>query len=220
MNEDGTAAWSLPALDADGSGAITISDVREWLLDVLFLPGDAALGAIMVYLPGVADFFELSPDDYGHLYSKIVSVIFWLLALLVAGLIVNAIRNLDRTLTAWIAHLWQDSLRQLRVVRRRLVSWVGLMRSRQQARRSRVAVGTVSLPSPAAAVLRRYGQVGEAQVVTAGDVAADLRLPSRQIDAAHRMLLELKLIRRGFGTDEGREGYQITQAGQIYLLER
>lgn len=220
MDDDSANPLEWPALDITGDGAFTLSDLSAWALHLFLLPGDAAIAALVEYLPGFARFLELGADDYGGTVSIAISVLTWLVVVILFGLVVNTIRNLDRALTSWLLGRIDELKRRFRIARRRLVSWIGLLRSR--AREPEVAVGEVDLARIDAAVLRCYADSGESRSVAADEVAARLRLSLRQVQQALRRLGEYRLLeatgsRRG-GPDTG-PGHHITRAGQIWLIE-
>ena len=219
MDDDSAQPWNLPPLDITGDGQFTIRDVPEWLLHLLFLPGDIAIALLSRYLPAVANFFSLGADDYGGTLSKSVSILAWIVAFVIVGLVINAIRNLDRTLTSYVLGRYEEGKRVLRIARRKLTSWIGMLRQRYREKSPGFAVGEVELEKLEAAVLRCYADIGEARVVAAADVAARLKVSLKQVQTALRQLTDYHLLAPAFGRDEGREGHHITQAGQIYLIE-
>lgn len=219
MNEDG-APWESLALDMNGDGRFTIADLWAWLEHLLFLPGDVVLSLVLTHAPALAAFFELNADHYGTPVTKFLSVAIWLAGFVLIGMVINAFRNLDRVLTSYVSGRYQELRRQLRVLRRKLTSRIGMLRQRRRARATAVTVDAVALERLETAVLRCHANVDDFAVLTADEVAAALRLPVRQVHAALRRLIELCLVERSFGTDEGREGHRITQAGQIYLIDQ
>lgn len=130
MDEDRANPLELPGLDITGDGAFTLGDVEAWALYLLFLPGDAAIAALVEHVPGLARFLELGANDYGGTLSICLSIVAWLILLIVIGLVWNAIRNLDRALTAYVVGRIDELRRQLRIARRRITSWIGQMRAR------------------------------------------------------------------------------------------
>ncbi len=65
------------AWDMTGDGAITISDVGQWVHWGFFLPGDLVIWALMLLEP-IGHFLELSPAWYGGWVSGIFSASCWL----------------------------------------------------------------------------------------------------------------------------------------------
>jgi hypothetical protein len=108
MNDD-------PARPAD---VFTISDLVDWLVQLLFWPGDAALGLLLRFAPSVAQFLELGREDYGGTLSILISILFWLAVVLLLGTLVNFIRNVDRRMTAGIAGQYEEARIRMRVASR------------------------------------------------------------------------------------------------------
>jgi hypothetical protein len=220
MDDDRLLALDWPGIDFNGDGQFTLLDVPELAIAWLLFPGDAAIDLLLRYAPAVTEFFELGRNDLGGPVSLCLSAIFWFIALVAITLVVNAIRNLDRRMTAWCTGRIEAGRTALRVVWRRLSCWIGQMRRRREAKKELVEVAAVDIATFDAAVLRCYGSVGEMRVLAAEDVATSLRCSLRNVKSALRTLLDYRLVEPAFGTDQGREGHQITRAGQIYLLER
>lgn len=219
MDEDRLDPLDLPGLDITGDGQFTVADLPAWGMHVLGLPGDAALALLIRHAPGLAQFLELGTDDYGGTVSIVISAVAWLAALIVLGLVVNAIRNLYHRLGSYLIGRWNELLRLARITRRRITSRIGMLRQRRAANAPSYAVGELELERLDAAVLRCFANVGEMRVLVAADVAATLKVSLRQVQTALRRLGEHRLIEPAFGTGGGREGHLITRAGQIYLIE-
>lgn len=217
---DTAEALLWPALDITGDGRFSIDDVGAWAWHLLFLPGDALLSLVIVHAPAIARFLELGNDDYGGTVSRVLAVVFWLVAYLAIALVINAIRNIDRTVTSWLSGRYTALRRELRVLRRRFTSWVGLMRSRRREQSEAIAVVEIELEALEARVLRCFANAGEMRVLAAAEVAESLKLTLRQAQAVIGRLIDFRLVERALGTDAGRDGHHITRAGQIYLLER
>lgn len=79
--------WSFIA-DMNYSGSITISDLWLWFKWLYFFPGDGVFYFVIHKLPGMAAFFEITFDNYGGIFSGIISFVVWLL--LIIGSIVSA----------------------------------------------------------------------------------------------------------------------------------
>lgn len=69
------ARWYFAA-DANGDGAVTISDVWEWVLYVFFAPGDLLLLWIMG-APDLARFLELDASSLQGWGSGFISACVW-----------------------------------------------------------------------------------------------------------------------------------------------
>ena len=79
-------------MDMTGDGAVTISDVWEWVTWVINTPGDALIWLIAkapdwaAFFENWAAFFEITitPDSYGNWFSGVVSAVFWLILMILA----------------------------------------------------------------------------------------------------------------------------------------
>ena len=65
------------AADMNCDGLFTISDIWPLIEWVFFVPGDAVFLVLMLVLPGVATFFEITPASFGGWFSGIVSLLSW-----------------------------------------------------------------------------------------------------------------------------------------------
>lgn len=63
--------------DMNGDGQITISDVGLWCQWLFYAPGDFVLLAVMLKLPSVATFFELTPTMLAGGWSFAISLFIW-----------------------------------------------------------------------------------------------------------------------------------------------
>jgi hypothetical protein len=219
MNDDQNPTLTLPELDINADGHFTISDVGEWTIYLLHLPGDLAIAFVIRFVPALATFLELGPANYGGTLSLFISILTWSVAIIAVGLVVNAIRNLDRWVTNWIVGHLREGMRVLRVLRRRLVIAVGTIRRKREASASNVIVSEVDLENFDAAVLRCYADVGDRRILCADDVARVLKASLRQVQHALRRLGDYRLIEPASRADGRDDGHTITQAGQIYLIE-
>ena len=191
----------------------------DTLLDWLRLPGEAATAWLIGHVPAVA---ELLAVDDGRGRATLVitlSVLTWLAAVLLAGFIVEKIRDIDRKLTSYVTGRYAESKRQIRILRRRIASYFGALRERKDRVEPVIGVGVITLPQLEARLLRCFGSEGTLRSLSADDIARQLKLSLQPVEAGIRHLLDQHLVERAFGSDEGRETHRITQAGQIYLLE-
>ena len=73
-------AWAMRwnfIIDMNGDGQITISDVWLWASYIFFAPGDVILLGIMLKLPSVAAFLEMTPKLVSGWWSLAISFLFW-----------------------------------------------------------------------------------------------------------------------------------------------
>jgi len=207
----------LVTFDMNADGDITISDLWDWLAQLALMPGDVIIYLMLMHTPAVTGFFELSTADYGGSFSRFLSIATLLVTFIAVTMTYQAIRNADRALTSHIVAGYRELRRMLRIMRRRVVSWYGLMRSRRESS-PQLQVAGVELGDLEHSVLRCYASVDEVLVLTPREVAARLRLSPGQVEHALRRLGEFHLVERSFGTDEGEDGHHISQAGQMYLI--
>lgn len=207
----------LMTLDVSGDGHITFSDVWTWIWQVAVMPGDVVISLLVSYAPPIAEFFELSTDDYGGSMSNFISIASWLLIFVASSIAFNGVRNLDHALTARIVAGYSGFLRIFRVARRRLVSTVAQFRMRRR-KTPGLVVSDVELGPVETTVLKCYASVDELIVLTPRDVAEKLNLKKYQVEQTIRRLCDLHLVEHSLGTDQGQEGHHISQAGQMYLI--
>lgn len=219
MDNDSLLNLKLPGLDFNGDGTFTVSDVGDWIMYLLTVPGDTVLSLLMQYAPPIATFLELKPEDLGGTLSLAISSTLWLIAMIALITIVSAIRSFDRWLSAHLGAIGKEWLRRLRVCRRRVAGWFGQLRRRHQSEDENIIVAEVDLEHFDTDVLRCYGSAGEMRILSATEVANSLKTSLRHVQVALRRLCEYHFVEPAFGTDNGREAHQITRAGQIYLIE-
>jgi hypothetical protein len=85
---DPASAWKLHwvfVADMNGDGQVTITDVWMWGSWILFAPGDLLLLIIMLKLPNVATFLEMTPKLVYGGWSFILSIIIWWLLFVTLG---------------------------------------------------------------------------------------------------------------------------------------
>ena len=71
--------WII-AIDTDGDGAYTLSDLGRWLEYIFFAPGDALVW-LASRVPAVSAYLELSPDWYSTWAPGIASFAVWFVIL-------------------------------------------------------------------------------------------------------------------------------------------
>ncbi|HMB72325.1 MAG TPA: hypothetical protein VKQ06_02050 [Gammaproteobacteria bacterium] len=219
MEEGGAPTGGWQWLDFNGDRRLSLEDASGWFFHVLFIPGDMAID-LLIAVPALAALLELGPDSYGGVASTTISVMFWIAVAIAIGAICHAVRDFDRAVTAFIVRRWQDFTRSLRVARRVLVSRVGLYIQRRRIRAQRMDVGELELQKFEAAVLRCYSSLSDERTLAANDVARMLRVSVRNTQKALLNLAKLRLVQPVFESHDSHPAYQITQAGQIFLLER
>ena len=79
--ENEVSRWTLTK-DMNSDGVFTSSDATLWREWLYFLPGDLAIVGLLVWLPELAVFLEISPASIGELGSLVFSGVFWFLSML------------------------------------------------------------------------------------------------------------------------------------------
>jgi len=217
MDETSATRWQW--LDFNGDRRISLEDVGGWFWHLLFLPGDIAVDLVL-NLPRVSSLLGVGTESYGGVGSRTISIMFWIAVLIVCGVLYDTLRELDRALTSWFRREWDELLRSFRVLRRRLTSAVNMRLRRRADRRTGIDVSEVQLAKFEAAVLNCYAHVGEARTLSAPDVSQVTKTSIRETQKALLKLVSYQLLQPAFGTDDGHPTYEITQAGQIWLIER
>lgn len=217
MNEN-TPFWIRIGADANGDGRLSLTDAREWLVNILLLPGDVFVYLLVTYAPPVADFLELSANTSGGVVSITASVLIWLAAIVITGTVLGRIRDLDRSMTAWVAARYNEAWRQIRVLRRRIVGWITLRSQRKHSDDESLIVDSLILKGLETAVLRCLSRIDDGAVLTTEEIAARVERPKRELQTALQRLAELELIKAGADKFSNRDGHCIATAGQMYLL--
>ena len=218
-DDDSAASGNWLWLDFNGDRRLSIDDASGWFFHALLLPGEVAID-LLIAVPTLASLFDLGTDSYGGVASTTISVMFWIAVLIAIGAVWNFLRDLDRALTAFVARRWEDFRRSLRVTRRVFTSWIGLQIQRRRARAGRMDVEELELQKLEEAVLRCYASLGEERTLAAVDVSQALRVSVRSAQKALLTLVRYRLLQPVFEPSQVTPAYQITQAGQIFLLER
>jgi DNA-binding MarR family transcriptional regulator len=191
----------------------------DTLLEWLRRPGDIGAAWLIENVPAVAELFALDDGRGRATLAITLAVLAWLALVLLAGFIVEKVRDLDRKLTSYVSGRYTEARRQIRILRRRIASAFGRIRERQDRVEPVIGVDVVTLPQLEARLLRCFGSEGSLRAMTADDIARKLKLTLQPVEAGIKHLLQEHLVERAFGTEDGRETHRITQAGQIYLLE-
>ena len=194
------------------------SDTGSRLVEILILPGNAFVYALVTYAPGIAGFLELSKDDYGGTVSISVAALVWFSAIFIAGTALTKLNELDRRMTARIAAFYHEFLRLIRILKRRLVTSFAFRSSAPQSDRENLVVDTIDLVGAETSVLRCLSNIDDGAVLTIDEIAAKLDRPRREIKSIMQRLIELELIKPSNDSFTKKHGHRIATAGQMYLL--
>ena len=197
----------------DADRFVAFADPGEMLAGIAFAPGQSLAALLTQHLPGIASLIGLD-DGADTAFTIWTSIVAWLVALVVAGTIVNAIRDFDRRASAWIGGRYAELLRLGRVLRRRIVTTL----HRRNTPTPECAVETVDLARAEMSILRCLARLDDDAVMTFDDIATRLGLSPRAARSVIARLADLELIERAADRMTRIEGLRISQAGQMYLL--
>ncbi len=183
-------------------------DIVLWLYHAFFMPGDRFL----------AKFPGLDVAGHGRVVSGLLSAALWLGAILLIVGAYRLIRDLDRTLTSFVARLYEELQRAWRVVARRMTIAVRSFALERRARLARTEV--LELPALSALQLRileLHSGLPPAHLLTSSDITRELQMRSADVNVVLGTLRKLSLVERTLGADDGEHGYRLTRAGEVLL---
>jgi DNA-binding MarR family transcriptional regulator len=183
-------------------------DIVLWLYRGFFVPGDQLLSNV----PGL--YFA----SHGRVVSGLVSAAIWATAFVVLVVVYRFVRDLDRTLTALLVRLYEETQRAARVVARRLGIAFRSYRLEREARATRTEVAELpALSALQLGVLRSHAGLPPAHLLTPNEIASALDVRSADVEQALALLRKLSLVERSFGAGDGEDGYRLTRAGEALL---
>jgi DNA-binding MarR family transcriptional regulator len=186
----------------------TLIDIALWLYHAFSVPGDQFL----------SKFPELDVAGHGRVVSGLLSAAAWLGAILLIVALYRLIRDLDRTLTAFVRSLYEGLQRAWRVVARRLGIAFRSYALERQARLARTEVHELpALSGLQLQILLSHADLPPAHLLTPSDIARDLDMRSADVEVVVGTLRKLGLIERTLGADEGEHGYRLTRPGEVFL---
>jgi DNA-binding MarR family transcriptional regulator len=184
-------------MSADIQSALV--DVALWLYHGFFVPGDQLAA-------------------HGSVVSGLISGVVWLGAIILIVVVCRLIRELDRTLTAFIVRLYEELQQARRVLARRLSLAFRSYALERQARLARIEVSEpLALSGLQLEILQFHAGLPPAHLLTPSDIANALNLRSADVERALAALKKLSLVERTFGAGDGEDGYRLTRAGEVFL---
>jgi DNA-binding MarR family transcriptional regulator len=219
MGSDLGAAWQAFSRDMNADGQFTIADVWQWLVHAYFLPGDAAIWALLRFAPGSAHFLELGGRSYGGFVSGVLSGLLWFVAIIVAGAAWTLIGNFDRAVTSRVLAYRREIARSARSARHRLAGAARIYRRREK-RAANAPEGMGALPklnSLEHKVLNAHAKLGPGYTLGIAELAADLGIRRAQAERLVARLEKLGLLSKGFGDSEEGTGYLLSSPGQFFV---
>jgi DNA-binding MarR family transcriptional regulator len=193
-------------------------DLALWLYHGFFIPGDYVLSLLNAHVPRVAQFLALDAADEGNMLRGLISALVWLLAIVLIAVAWKLVRDLDRALTAFVARLYEESQRTLRVVARRLSIAYRSYELERQKRRTRMEVSEPrALTELELEVLQSHAKLPPGYVATPSEIAHSIDMRQTDVERALGMLAKLSLVERTFGAGDGEDGYRLTRPGAVFL---
>lgn len=194
-----------------------LAEAGDWLLEILLLPGNAFVYLVVRYAPPMADFFDLETGEPGT-FTITASIVIWLAAIVFTGTLLTRIREIDRSVTAWLAACYQEIRRWIRVVKRRIsASHAARMRSKTN-RDDAIVLDSIQLAGLETSALRCLSRIDDGAILTTQEMAGRLARPEREIKKVLQRLVELGLVERRSDSVTRNDGHCIATAGQMYLL--
>jgi hypothetical protein len=172
---------------------------------------------LVSYAPPVADFFDLSIDEPGTI-TVTVSVVIWLVAIVLTGTLLTKIREVDRSMTAWLTACFDDACRWIRVLKRRISSSLSFRAQKNSSKDDAFVVDSIQLAKLETSVLRCLSRIDDGAILTTHELATRLMRPERELKKVLRRLVELGLIEQRSDSLTNSDGHCIATAGQMYLL--
>lgn len=200
------------ALLAANSGLDTL---WSWLVRIFFVPGDYAVALFSMRAPELATDLGLAESASGGLYAGLLSAACWLAALYLARAGIDAIRNWLKALAGFAHHFLVVCLHRQRMFRRRVGG--PARRIRRSLRPDRSGFAEFEIDRLQMAILHEQAKLAPGHVMTALDVADDLRVRPLRAQQALDSLKRLHLVEVSFGTTDGYPGYLLTRPGQVFL---
>jgi hypothetical protein len=172
---------------------------------------------VSTYMPSVAHFLGLGPDDYGGVGSGLTSSVVWLAVFLLLVIVYSKIRELDRRLTRGVAVLYDDALRRARI-------WAAVLRQRFR-RRGKPPPATLELKedlqltAEELRALEAHAELEPGYALAVAECASQLRIPAHRAEVLLERLRGLGLLSGTLGGD-GQNAYTLSAAGRGYLVFR
>ncbi len=208
------------AADADRNGHVTLADLPGWLGELFFIPGDGLLWMLVTYAPGLAQFLEISPTDYGGTLAAFLSTCAWLTTFVAGSIAYQWVLDADRRLTRAVGGLFKDS-----VMRARIASKLLRQRWRQWLTRSRPTdrlefAEDVELAPLQLRALELHSELAAGYALPVRETAGALDISVRATQDMLDKLKSLGLLERTIGGADGESAYKLAAAGRALLMLR
>lgn len=210
--------WVLATADFNEDGKVSIDDIGSSLFEVFVLPGNAFVYGVENYIPQLAAAMNLPAGAYDGVTAIWAAVIIWLAVIVIAGTILNAIRDFLYRLRSRLSAYYRELTRVVRILRRRLRTAIGTRLNRGLDAGDSVIVDHIRLSSAENAVLRQLTRVEDGEVISIEQLAARIGCTAKAIEPILLRLVDLEMVESGKDRWSDRVGFRIVTAGQMYLL--
>jgi hypothetical protein len=208
-----------PGLEAAGADAWLASD--DWsvqLYQLFSLPGDSLVWAIASYMPSVAAFLEIGPDDYGSVLAGFVSACAWIVLMVTTAIVYQKIRDVDDALTRGVASFGAHVVRGTRIAR---ALFARALRERKKPRETTIEVAEdIDLGREELQVLRLHGNLKPGYALAVSEVATTIHARVRHAQDLLERLTKLQLLESTVGGLDGENAYRLTRSGRAFLIFR
>jgi DNA-binding MarR family transcriptional regulator len=224
MSDTTSPDWLSFVLDMNSDGRFTAMDAWLWVVQLFFLPGNSVLWLLLEFIPSFASFLELGSTSYYGALAAGVSAAFWFFAIVLIGVVIGAIRNFDRALTAVFVRIYNELVRTGRVFKRLSFFQARRLRAAISLRRQQASVDVdideLDLDDLELEVLRSHALLAPGFVMGVTELAGSLEIRRRQAQQLVAKLEKLKLLQRAFSESDGGAGYRLSQPGRFVLMAK
>jgi DNA-binding MarR family transcriptional regulator len=218
MDEIKPPSWSPLALDANGDGAFTISDLKLWFAEAFFAPGDWSIWLVSARLPGVARFLEVGPDDYGGLLSGFLSGCAWFAVILGVLIGLHGLRVFDDLVTTRIARAYDEARRRSRIA-------LQLIKYRLRSRAAAAAPEAIDVAAGPEldplelALLAAHAELEPPYALALSEAAGAIGRGRHETQRVLERLVKIKLLDRSTGgAEDGESAHMLSQTGRAFML--
>ena len=207
-------------VDVDGGDAFTVSDVGPLLQQLFFMPGDWLLWSLSSYAPPLAQFFEISAQNYGGWLSGFVSALAWITLAVGSSMTYTAARSFDEALTRRVVDLFADLRRRARISATLIGYRYRRIRESVQKKPPVEAPQELELSDAEMRVLRAHAALQPGYALAVSEIAATLNVRSYELQRALDRLMRLHLLNSTIGGLDGETAYTLTPAGSAFIAFR
>lgn len=194
-------------------GHLTVPSFTEWF----FLPGDWLIYLLLSRAPAVAEFFEITPADYGAKLSGILAWMSWIVFVVATIALTAAVRRFDRALTNRIVAGAAELTRRVRMT----IAFARYRRRQRSDRKEPTFDGEEpTLTRDEVRALELHTKLSPGFALAVSDYVEDLDVRAHEVRAALERLQRLKLLQSTVGGLDGDAAYTLTASGRALLALR